>query len=198
MSTPERLKLCYPHKLSLSSDKRALSGRLIPWEGWAGGHDFTLAFAENSLDKSLNGEFPVPLYVGHDYEGTNLPLAKLNSYEKDADGINIDFKFPDTQIAQDAMTLVEDGALIGFSAGIVVRKYETMKKDFRRVESGILDHIALVPNPSFQESQEMVLLTAMINRPVKKEPVEVKFDEKEWTANFNIKDIDKEVTQNVI
>lgn len=91
----------------------------------------------------------------HDYGRT---VGKAVSYRTDDPaGLVADLYVSDTDLGNETLRLASDGVLKASVAMVVRRSDQTIRKGLRRIHRAFLDHIALVPNPSYKGARVLAV-----------------------------------------
>lgn len=92
------------------------------------------------------------------HESRQLPLGKPVRLEEQADGLYIEARISDTQDGNDALTLVRDGVLDGFSVGFTVPLggdvfHQVEGREVRTILKANIHEVSLVNFPAFDDAR---------------------------------------------
>ena len=142
-------------------DGRTLHGLVVPYgveiDLGAYRESFTLgAFADADPAQ-------VPLTAPHPRDGGTLPIGITTELAEQPDGLHGAWRVSKTQLGDEVLELVRDGAVSGLSVGFVPDEAaDRWSADRRRVERrhALLDHVAVVRSPAYPDARIAALRAA--------------------------------------
>jgi hypothetical protein len=135
-------------------DGRTLAGLVVPYgvevDVGAYRERFTLgAFADADPAQ-------VPLTAPHPRDGGTLPIGITTELAEHPDGLHGAWRVSKTQLGDEVLELVRDGAVSGLSVGFVPDPAtDRWSADRTRVERrhALLDHVAVVRSPAYPDAR---------------------------------------------
>jgi uncharacterized protein len=134
-----------------TEDGRTLSIRAVPWDTEIQiGPGTVESFDPHSFDGQLRAANRVKLTLGHPKPGdllTNSLIGSLSAMEARSDGLHVQARMATSTVANEALTLVNDGVIDQVSIGFIdVRTDRSRRGDTTvlRRTAARLDHLALV------------------------------------------------------
>jgi HK97 family phage prohead protease len=138
----------YVAGLEVRDDGRHIIGRAVPYNEVA----LIGAYAETFAPGAFADADPatVALTATHPRSGDTLPIGITTELYEEHDGLHGMWRVSDTELGNDVLTLVRDGAVTGLSIGFIAGE-DRWNRDRTRVEriTATLDHIAVVRSPAY-------------------------------------------------
>ena len=129
------------------SERRVISGKIVPFEEPGNTSVGKVVFAKNSIEIGDPGK--VKMLMQHRPE---KPIGRMQKFQQAEDGIYASFKISASMQGQDALILASEALVDGLSVGVDVNK-SIQKKDYLYVTSATLREVSLVESPAFSAAQ---------------------------------------------
>lgn len=148
---------------TVDSDGRIIGGLAVPFDRDSsptmfGGdlriHQFKRGAFSRSIKERLG---KIRLHVEH--ERRQLPIGKAVELTEADDGLRSRFEIADTSAGNDALTLVRDGFVNGFSIGVSPITFREDGERIIHLEARI-DEVSLVAAPAFEGASASAFSTA--------------------------------------
>ena len=142
---------------------RTLVGIAVPWdrpsrvsaglvEGFRPG-----AFDGRPVGANDSAVARVRIFGNHPQDSRQWPLGRALSLRNDAAGLWGEWRLSATRDADEALSLVADGALEGLSVGFVPLRSSTADDGTVWRVAAHLDHVALTPRPVFADARVLAV-----------------------------------------
>lgn len=136
------------HIEAADTERRIISGKIVPFEEVGNTSVGKVVFAKGSIDIGDAGK--IKMLMQHRPE---KPIGRMQSnYKETEDGIYASFKISSSMQGQDALILAGEQLIDGLSVGVDVNK-SIQKKDYLYVTSATLREVSLVETPAFSAAQ---------------------------------------------
>jgi HK97 family phage prohead protease len=166
---------------------RHLEGRAVPFNTWADVGWFLESHAPGSFTKTTRGGAgqKLPLLLFHD--NRSFPIGHAESWANTDDGLDGVWSLNDSDAAQAAARMVDDGDLLGLSIGFapIRSSWDYVDPDswnpelgpdhmdrVTRLESRLVE-VSLTPTPAFADAQATLVRSAERRREQPERQVDV-------------------------
>jgi HK97 family phage prohead protease len=144
-------------------DGRTLAGLVVPYGVEAHIGPYTEQFTLGAFADADPAQ--VPLTATHPRDGGTLPIGISTELAEQPDGLHGAWRVSKTQLGDEVLELVRDGAVSGLSVGFIpLPGGDRWSADRSRVERrhAILDHVAVVRAPAYPDARIAALRAAQV------------------------------------
>lgn len=146
----ESFTLFTPHTFDMrEKGSYEVSGIVAPWNKFTRGN-YRMRFRRDAFKV---GSMPIPLLEGHDENRFNVGLS--TKAESRRNGLWMSFKIANTDRGREAVQLLDDRMLIGFSVGLNSAEYlqgEDEHGIYEDIDKALLVHVGLTSMPRFEST----------------------------------------------
>jgi Escherichia/Staphylococcus phage prohead protease len=146
--------------LEIREDGRTITGLAAPYgtpvEIHEAGRSYTESLVRGAFADDTTSPNTIPLMARHPKSDDTLPIGVTLTLREENDGLHGDWKVSKTELGDEVLELVRDGAISGLSIGFIPNqdRWSTDKRNVQRVRAH-LDHVAIVRVPAYPTARIM-------------------------------------------
>ncbi len=143
-------------EIRLAGDGRTIAGKAVPYGERATIRDAYGSFAEMFMPGSFARSIvergsKVRLLATHN--ARSFPLGKPTKLWEQPDGLYLEGRISDTRDGNEALTLIQDGVVRGFSVGFAPVRDSVANDGTRQIHEAALQEISLCAHPAYDGAE---------------------------------------------
>ncbi|MBT2271405.1 HK97 family phage prohead protease [Rhodococcus cerastii] len=143
--------------LSIRSDGRTVHGIAVPFNSPTDIRDFEGEYEESfkfgAFTRTIAERGSRVKFLAH-HDSRAMPLGRATLLREDPAGLYAEFRVSETQAGDEALELIRDGALDGFSIGFrAIRETWSRSRDVRTITEAALLEVSAVNFPAYDPAR---------------------------------------------